>query len=489
MTLSTQEPTLPRLDSTGVDLVVLGATGDLVRRKLLPALASAEGRCLVPAGTRIIGLGRRSWDDQAFRAYTMEALAEHAPTTGAAAREALAERLSYLPVDVHDPAAWETLARALSAATGRTRVFYLACAPDLFGPVCQHLARVGLADDRSRVVLEKPLGHDLTSARQISAQVGGVFEERQVFRIDHYLGKETVQNLLVLRFGNAVFAPLWDARSIDHVQITVAETLGVGTRGGYYDTSGALRDMVQNHLLQLLCLIAMEPPARLDADGIRDAKVEVLRALRPWTPEAAGRLSVRGQYEGYRDECGNPTSTTETFAALEVQVDNWRWAGVPFYLRTGKRMGHQSSRVVVQLRDLPHWIFPEHGEQRPAPNQLVIGLQPDEVVHLELRSKVPGPGPVRLASRPLRLDLASAFSTPSAGAYERLLLDVLQDNPVLFMRRDEVEAAWTWIDPLLAAWRNGAAPLLTYPPGTDGPAAADALLARSGRQWHEEQRG
>jgi glucose-6-phosphate 1-dehydrogenase len=487
MTLSTHEPALPLLDTAGVDLVVLGATGDLVRRKLLPALASAEGRCRVPAGTRVIGLGRRSWDDEAFRAYTMEALAEHAPTAGATAREALAERLSYLPVDVHDAAAWEALARALPAATGRTRVFYLAFAPDLFGPVCQHLARVGLADDRSRVVLEKPLGHDLRSARRISDEVGGVFEERQVFRIDHYLGKETVQNLLVLRFGNAVFAPLWDARSIDHVQITVAETLGVGTRGGYYDTSGALRDMVQNHLLQLLCLVAMEPPARLDADGIRDAKVEVLRALRPWTAQAAARLSVRGQYEGYSAECGNPASTTETFTALEVQVDNWRWSGVPFYLRTGKRMAHQSSRVVVQLRDVPHWIFPDGDGPRPAPNRLVIGLQPDEVVHLELRSKVPGPGPVQLASRPLRLDLASAFSTPSTGAYERLLLDVLQDNPVLFMRRDEVEAAWSWIDPLLAAWEQDAAPLAGYAPGTDGPPAAHALLGRSGRQWHQAE--
>ena len=483
MTSTTLAAPLPLLETTGVDLVVLGATGDLAQRKLLPALAAAEARGLLGDGTQVLGIGRRPLDDATFRAQAHASLAEHAPATDLSARDALVERLSYVAVDLLDRAAWDALAAALPAGTGRTRVFYLACAPELFGPVCAHLAAVGLADSRSRVVLEKPLGTDLASARRISDEVAAVFEERQVFRIDHYLGKETVQNLLVLRFANAVFAPLLNAGAIDHVQITMGETLGVGTRGGYYDTSGALRDMVQNHLLQLLCLVAMEPPPRLDADGIRDAKVAVLRALRPWTPHTAARASVRGQYTGYLDECGNPTSTTETFVALRAELDNWRWAGVPFYLRSGKRLARHTSEIVIQLKDVPHWIFPDDAA-RPSPNQLVIGLQPDEVVHLELRSKVPGPGPVRLATKPLRLDLASAFPAASASAYERLLLDVVQDNPVLFMRRDEVEAAWSWIDPLLAAWRDGATPLRSYAPGSHGPSAAVELLARDGRQWH-----
>ncbi|MFN2537296.1 MAG: glucose-6-phosphate dehydrogenase [Mycobacteriales bacterium] len=485
MTASTLAAALPSLATTGVDLVVLGATGDLAQRKLLPALAAAEARGLLGDGTRVLGLGRRPLDDDAFRGMATASLEEHGSATGHDARAALVDRLSYVAVDLRDRAAWQAVADALPSGTGRTRVFYLACAPDLFGPVCAHLAAVGLADSRSRVVLEKPLGTDLASAHRISDEVAAVFDERQIFRIDHYLGKETVQNLLVLRFGNAVFGPLWDARGIDHVQITVSETLGVGTRGGYYDTSGALRDMVQNHLLQLLCLVAMEPPARLDADGIRDAKVEVLRSLRPWTPHSTARSSVRGQYQGYLDECGNPGSTTETFVALRAEIDNWRWAGVPFYLRTGKRLARHASEIVVQLKDVPHWIFPDDAA-RPAPNQLVIGLQPDEVVHLELRAKVPGPGPVRLASKPLRLDLASAFPATSASAYERLLLDVVQDNPVLFMRRDEVEAAWAWVDPLLAAWRDGATPLRSYAPSSHGPSAAVELLARDGRHWHGE---
>jgi glucose-6-phosphate 1-dehydrogenase len=483
MTTATLAPPLPGLATTDVDLVVLGATGDLAQRKLLPALAAAEARGLLGDGTRVMGVGRRDLGDEGLRAMTMASLAEHAGGSPEQARADLLDRLSYVQVDLLDREHWARVAEALPAGTGRTRVFYLACAPELFGPVCSHLAAVGLADERSRLVLEKPLGTDLSSARRISAEVAAVFTEQQTFRIDHYLGKETVQNLLVLRFANTVFAPVWDAGGIDHVQITVSETLGVGTRGGYYDSVGALRDMVQNHLLQLLCLVAMEPPARMDADAIRDAKVAVLRALRPWTPMSAARQSVRGQYVGYQDECGNPLSTTETFVALRAEIDNWRWAGVPFYLRTGKRLSRQTSEIVVQMKDVPHWVFPGDAA-RPAPNQLVIGLQPDEVVHLELRAKVPGPGPVRLASKPLRLDLATAFPSSSASAYERLLLDVLQDNPVLFMRRDEVEAAWRWVDPLLAAWAEGAAALRTYAPGSHGPSASVELLARDGRTWH-----
>jgi glucose-6-phosphate 1-dehydrogenase len=464
----------------GCDLVVLGATGDLTRRKLLPALAESERRGMLPEGTRVLAVARKDLTDEAYRAFADEALQEHA---GVATSEVV-NRLSYVQADLGSGArGFEELARALPPDTGRTRVFYLACAPDLFAPVCAGLGRAGLVDERSRLVLEKPLGSDLRSAQLISNQVAAVFDERQVFRIDHYLGKETVQNLLVLRFANTVLGPVWDYRSVDHVQITVSEQLGVSGRGGYYDDAGAVRDMVQNHLLQLLCLVAMEPPDRLDADGIRDAKVQVLRALRPWTPERVAACSVRGQYTGYGEDVDVARSSTETFAALRVDVDSWRWAGVPFYLRTGKRLDRQQSEIVVQFKEVPHWIFPGAAD-RPVQNRLVIGLQPHEVVHLELRAKQPGPGRVQLASRPLRLDLSAAFDGHPAEAYERLLLDVLNDDPVLFMRRDEVEAAWRWVDPLLAAWRSGATPLVDYPAGTTGPEQAHELLARDGRLWH-----
>jgi glucose-6-phosphate 1-dehydrogenase len=461
-----------QLTGPGCDLVVLGATGDLSRRKLLPALADGEQRGMLPLGTRIVGVGRQDLGDEGFRALASEALSARGH------EHALGGRLAYARADLQ---AGDFTELAAQLEPGRTRVFYLAVAPDLFGPVCRGLAAAGLVEPSSRVVLEKPLGHDLASAREISEQVAAVFDERQVFRIDHYLGKETVQNLLVLRFANPVLGPVWDARSVDHVQINVSETLGVSGRGGYYDDSGALRDMVQNHLLQLLCLIAMEPPDRLDADGIRDAKMQVLRSLRPWTPERAATHSVRGQYDGYQTDVDRPGSTTETFAALRVDIDSWRWAGVPFYLRTGKRMHRHRSEIVVQLRDVPHWIFP--GE-RPVSNRLVIGLQPEEEVHLELRSKRPGPGQVQVASVPLRIDLSAAFDGRPADAYERLLLDVLNDEPVLFMRRDEVEAAWAWVDPLLQAWQGDTVALSPYAAGSSGPAQADALLARAGHTWH-----
>jgi glucose-6-phosphate 1-dehydrogenase len=486
MTTALLAPPLDPVEAAGCDLVVLGATGDLSRRKLLPALAESEARGVLPAGTRVIGVGRQALSDEAFRAQAEASLHKHAGSRGGS----ITDRVSYVRADLGAGATgFADLARALPRGTGRTRVFYLACAPDLFAPVCHGLGAAGLVDDRSRLVMEKPLGTDLRSAREISDQVAEVFTERQVFRIDHYLGKETVQNLLVLRFANTVLGPVWDSRSVDHVQITLSEDLGVGGRGGYYDRAGAVRDMVQNHLLQLLCLVAMEPPDKLDADGIRDAKVQVLRALRPWTHERAATHSVRGQYAtngglpGYLEDCGNTMSMTESFAALRVDVDSWRWAGVPFYLRTGKRLDRHHSEIVVQFKDVPHWIFPD-SDERPIRNRLVIGLQPNEVVHLELRAKQPGPGRVQLASRPLRLDLSAAFSGRPAEAYERLLLDVLNDDPVLFMRRDEVEAAWAWIDPLIAAWRAGATPLVDYPAGGTGPERAHELLRRDGRQWH-----
>jgi len=380
----------------------------------------------------------------------------------------------------------------------RVRVFYLACAPQLFGTVCRRLADAGLVTGESRVVLEKPIGWDLDSARQINNDVGAVFAEHQVFRIDHYLGKETVQNLLVLRFANMLFEPLWNNQWIDHVQITVAETVGVGSRGGYYDNSGALRDMVQNHLLQLLCLVAMEPPTRYEMDAVRDEKLKALLALRPLTAEAADRDTVRGQYRsgavggepvpGYLDELGTGQSGTETYVALKVWLDNWRWAGVPFYLRTGKRMYERTSEIVIQFRPVPHVIFPP-GAGSIVPNRLVAHLQPDESVRLHMMAKEPGPGGLRLHPAPLNLSFAEAFAARSADAYERLLMDVVRGNSTLFMRRDEVEAAWRWVDHILHAWEAGGQPPKPYHAGTTGPSAAIALIERDGRTWHEETLG
>nr|BFE77909.1 hypothetical protein GCM10020093_005100 [Planobispora longispora] len=346
------------------------------------------------------------------------------------------------------------------------------------------------------MVLEKPLGRDLASAQHINDEVGAIFHERQIFRIDHYLGKETVQNLLVLRFANAFLEPIWNSLWIDHVQITAAETVGTPGRRGYYDHAGALRDMVQNHLLQLLCLVAMEPPARNDRESIRDEKVKVLESLRPIVGGEVDRFTVRGQYTagvsgdvqvpGYLDEPDNtpPTEASqrvETFAAIRAEVKNWRWAGVPFYLRTGKRMPYRSSEIVVQFKEVPHSIFPGS-----TPNRLVLRLQPSEGIRLELMAKEPGAGEVALKPVPLSLSFADTFTARVPDAYERLLMDVLAGNPTLFMRRDEVEAAWRWIDPILAEWESQSLLPEPYPAGTAGPAGAHELLARSGRTWHEE---
>jgi glucose-6-phosphate 1-dehydrogenase len=374
-------------------------------------------------------------------------------------------------------------------------VFNLPCAPRLFGPICARAAANGLVDPTSRVVLEKPIGHDLASARAINDEVGAVFTEEQIFRIDHYLGKETVQNLLVLRFANALLEPLWNAAHIDHVQISVAESIGVGGRADYYDGSGALRDMVQNHLLQLLCLVAMEPPAALDREAVRDEKLKVLQSLRPLTGATALRKTVRGQYgaglvdggpvPSYLTELDRP-SHTETFVALKAEVANWRWSGVRFYLRSGKRLATHASEIVVQFRQVPHSVFPGVDDELITPNRLVLRLQPDEGVRLHLVTKQPGPGGIRLHPAELNLSFAETFKSRLPDAYERLLMDVVQGRPSLFMRRDEVETAWAWIEPILHAWdEHGHAPK-TYPAGTAGPPAATALIERDGRTWHEE---
>ncbi|WP_123770232.1 glucose-6-phosphate dehydrogenase [Vulcaniibacterium tengchongense] len=480
------------------DLIIFGGTGDLALRKLLPALFHRYVDGQIVAGTRIFGLARDAQSDEAYRGRVREALQQvlledpRAP----AALDAFLGLLHYRRLDLSAEAGWAELAAEL-ADEARARVFYLAVGPALFGSVGERLRAAGLAGANTRVVVEKPIGHDLASAVAINDALGQVFDERQIYRIDHYLGKETVQNLIALRFGNALFEPLWKAEHIDHVQITVAETVGLERRAGYYDGSGALRDMVQNHLLQLLCLVAMEPPASLAADAIRDEKLKVLRALRPIENGSAAQLTVRGQYRagavegrpvpGYLEELGRNDSRTETFVALKAEVRNWRWSGVPFYLRTGKRLAERMSEIVVNFRRVPHSIFDGLGDSAAlAPNQLVIRLQPDEGVKLWLMNKVPGPGGLRLRRVPMDLSFAETFGGRQPEAYERLLMDVVRGNPMLFMRRDEVEAAWAWIDPIRAAWeKSGDAPK-PYTAGSWGPSAAVALIERDGRTWHED---
>jgi glucose-6-phosphate 1-dehydrogenase len=479
------------------DFVAFGGTGDLVRRKLLPGLYHRDRVGQIPPQTRIFGVARAPMTDEAYRALIREALDDHVPDheRDEEVIERFLARLAYVTVDALSEAGWSDLAVALADAPERIRVYYLATAPDLFGEICRRLAAAGLVTAAARVVVEKPIGKSLASARVVNEAVGAVFAETQIFRIDHYLGKETVQNLMALRFANALFEPLWNAARVDHVQITVAESLGVEGRAGYYDGAGALRDMVQNHLLQLLCLVAMEPPASLDADAVRDEKLKILKALKPIVATEVGRATVRGQYEkgasaegpapGYLEELGRPSSPTETFVALKAEIENWRWAGTPFYLRSGKRLAERVSEIVVSFRPIPHSVFDEAAGPILR-NELVIRLQPDEGVKLHVMIKDPGPGGMRLIRVPLDMTFAETFAERHADAYERLIMDVVRGNQTLFMRRDEVEAAWTWVDPILEAWAaSGEAPKV-YRAGTWGPSAAIALIERDGHTWHED---
>ncbi len=480
------------------DCVVFGATGDLTLRKLLPALYYRCRDGQIPDGARIIGAARSDLDDDAFRGRAAAALGEHVaePDLDRAVVERFLALLRYARGDATKPRGLESLQALLHGHPERVRVFYMATSPDLYGPTCQNLQEAGLVHDASRVVLEKPIGHDLDSARQINAVVGRVFTEQQTFRIDHYLGKETVQNLLALRFANVVFERLWNADVIDHVQITVAETVGVESRGDYYDHSGALRDMVQNHLLQLLCLLAMEPPINLGADAVRDEKLKVLRALKPIAPHEVGHVTVRGQYgqgavlgqavPGYLADLGpGRSSRTETFVAIKAEIRNWRWTGVPFYLRSGKRLPQKVSEIVVQFRGTPFNVFaPDAGE--PLPNKLIIRLQPEEGMKLELMTKNPEPGGLHLSPTQLDISFEKAFGTRYPDAYERLLMDSVRGDPTLFMRRDEVEAAWTWVEPIIEAWEQTRESPRLYPAGSWGPTAAIALIERDGRTWHED---
>ncbi|MEM9530051.1 MAG: glucose-6-phosphate dehydrogenase [Pseudomonadota bacterium] len=477
------------------DLIIFGGTGDLALRKLLPALYHRDRDGQILEGSRIIAASR---GDVTRDAYLKEVEASLQANLKEGEFEApvwqrFSERLHYVQVDALDHAGWQSLVELLAGHHDRARVAYLATAPSLFGALAEGLKTNGLITPESRIVLEKPVGRDYETAREINDAVGACFAEDQVFRIDHYLGKETVQNLLALRFGNSLFEPLWRRGVIDHVQITVAEYLGVGGRIDFYDRIGALRDMVQNHLMQLVCLVAMEPPASLHHDAVRDEKIKVLRALRPITGDDIARFTVRGQYTsgavqgemvpGYLEELEGGASQTETFVALRLCIDNWRWSNVPFYLRTGKRLPSKHSEIVVQFQEVPHSIFPQYKVQ---PNRLLIRLQPDEGVKLTLMAKEPGPGGFDL--RPVSLDLSfeETFGVRYPDAYERLLMEVLRGNPALFMRRDEVETAWHFIDGIIAGWEATDRQVDNYVAGTWGPSSASLLLDRDGREWHPQ---
>ena len=472
-------------------LLLFGATGDLAQRMLLPSLCALGADRLIAPDLKIIGTARQDLDDQGYRNFARAALEKYLPADRRGSMAEFLNRLHYQPLDATQTDQFAALAAKVGPVDTGLAIF-LSTAPGLFEPTIAGLSASGLAGPLARIGLEKPLGTDLESSRQINDAVASAFPEKRIFRIDHYLGKETVQNLLALRFANIMFEPLWNAAHIDHVQITVAETVGLESRVGYYDGSGALRDMVQNHMLQLLALVAMEPPVSYDSTAVRDEKVKVLRALR-----LVGRdETVRGQYRagaiggtavpGYDEELGKP-SDTETFVAIKAHIDNWRWKGVPFYLRTGKRLPQRVTEIIVHFRRVPHSIFAGKGA-RTEPNKLVIGIQPEENITLSLMTKVPGldRGGVRLRAVPLDIAMEGAFAGPTKRiAYERLLLDLIEGDQTLFVRRDEVEAQWDWIDAIRASWEEHGNLPKTYTAGSWGPSAAIALAERDGVTWHE----
>ena len=485
-------------------LVLFGATGDLAHRKVIPALYQLWRTNLLPHEFILLAIGRRPYDDETFRAEIRGALETFSRVLplDPDAWESFAERICYQRLDFDDPAGFEALPARLDAldrdhGTRGNRLFYLATQPSQFIDLVAQLGRVGLDHETHdggwrRIVIEKPFGHDLDSAKRLNREVGRVFRESQVFRIDHYLGKETVRNLLVFRFGNGIFEPLWNRRYVDHVQITVAESIGIEERGAFYEQTGASRDVLQNHLLQLVSLIAMEPPATFEANALRDEKVKVLRAI-DIAPADVPHNVVRGQYgpgwvaatqvPGYRQEPDvDPESETETFVAARLMIDDWRWSGVPFYVRTGKRLPKRATEIAIQYREVPHRLFKDEGVE-PDANLLAIRIQPDEGIMLRFGAKVPGLG---LDVRSVTMDFTygSAFSVDSPDAYETLILDALQGDASLFTRADEVEEAWSIVDPIIESWATSPAPdVPDYDAGTWGPDAADALLARDGRRW------
>ncbi len=480
------------------DLVLFGGTGDLAWRKLMPALFQAFRHGTLPAAGRIIGVGREALSDAQYRA-RIQARFEQVDLAKRPSPEEFtrfAALLEFVQMDLSRPEDYTRLSAALARRQADTVVMYVATAPTLFSTVCEQLAAAGLNTPETRVVLEKPLGHDLASNRAINAAVRQAFGEKHIFRIDHYLGKPAVQNLFALRFGNALFEPLWRREHIANIQITIAEELGVEKRGAFYETTGALRDMVQNHALQLLCAIGMEPPINTHADAIRDEKLKVLRSLKPWSDPSLTQDVIRGQYAAgsidgvpvvaYREETGvDPHSQTETFVALRTEISNWRWAGVPFYIRTGKRLAGRDARIVVNFRPTPHAIF---NSQIGAANRLVINLQPKDGLELHLLAQGQSNRRNSQTLSPVQLDLDfdQRFGSERVGAYERLLLDVIDGRLNLFVRSDEQEEAWRWVEPILEHWQNDAQGPRLYAAGTWGPSASSAMIARDGFCWSEE---
>ncbi|MEM6306481.1 MAG: glucose-6-phosphate dehydrogenase [Pseudomonadota bacterium] len=471
------------------DLIIFGGSGDLARRKILPGLFRRFVAGQIPTGSRIMGAARSDMDTHAYRTMISDAIGEFGGNdlAGHADLPAFLKILDYVTIDARGDAGWPDLAKWVCKDV--VQAHYFSVGPGLFGDLAERLNRFDIATPNARVVVEKPFGRDLQSACALNAALANEFDESQIYRIDHYLGKETVQNLMAVRFGNLLFEPLWNAQYIDHIQITVAETVGVGGRGAYYDKSGAMRDMVQNHLMQLLCLIAMEPPAQFEPDAVRDEKLKVIRALNPIAPHEI----VRGQYEanpqtpGYRDDVENPRSFTESYIALKVGISNWRWSGVPFYLRTGKRMKARTSEIAVVFKPLPHSIF-EGADGHAGQNVLAIQLQPNEGMTLDVTIKEPGPGGMRLMHAPLDMTFAEALgdtTQDTPDAYERLIMDVIRGNQTLFMRGDEVEAAWRWTDPIIQNWEGRHDVPKQYDTGSSGPLDAHALLHRDNRQWRE----
>ncbi|MBT8153189.1 glucose-6-phosphate dehydrogenase [Epibacterium ulvae] len=469
------------------DLVLFGATGDLARRKILPSLFHRFIIGQFDDNSRVIGASRSAMTQAEFRDLVSKALKEFAHPEDATPDNiaAFVDILDYVAIDAKSEQGWADLAKPLRDNV--VRAFYLSVAPSLFADIAGRLKSTGIATNDSRVVVEKPFGHNLASAQALNAALSAHFEEHQIYRIDHYLGKETVQNLMALRFANSLFEPLWNSSQIDHVQITVAESIGVEGRGEYYDKSGAMRDMVQNHLMQLLCLTAMEPPARFTPNSVRNEKLKVIEALKPVTQDdiARGQYRARQGGDSYREHAGDPSSTTESFVAMKVEVANWRWAGTPFYLRTGKCLRQRASEIAVFFRNPPHNIF--EGDAPAEGNCLVIRLQPDEGITLHTTIKDPGPGGMRLTTA--KLDMTFADSLPEAGrpqdAYERLIMDVIRGNQTLFMRGDEVEAAWAWADPIIEGFSdNGKAPQ-PYDQGGSGPDDSLLLMHRDERRWRD----
>ncbi|MFN2488308.1 MAG: glucose-6-phosphate dehydrogenase [Actinomycetota bacterium] len=473
-------------------VVIFGASGDLTRRKLLPALHNLHMQGLIPPETTVVGTSRTDYSQEEFCDELKTAVEEHSriePTD--ASWSSFAKDVHYVSGDVSSTDLYDKLGEQLEGIDGRrgtrgNRVWYMATLPELFPVIGEQLGKSGLLETggHHRLVVEKPFGQDLASARELNVTLGRCFREDQIFRIDHYLGKETVQNLLVFRFANAIFEPIWNRRYIDHVQITVAEELGIGSRAGFYERAGALRDVSQNHLLQLLALIAMEPPVAWDANAIRNEKVQVLQAVRRWAADDFATVASRGQYAGYREEPGvDPHSSTETFFAAKLLIDDWRWAGVPFYLRTGKKLPAQVTEIAIQFQRVPHLLFRKTAVEELEPNQLVIRIQPDEGCSLTFGTKVPGPL-VEVRSVEMEFDYETDFGSGTPEAYERLLLDCMLGDATLFARSDEIEAAWEIFDPILDYWSEGGRPG-AYRPGTWGPPSAEELLRRDGRRWRD----